>query len=178
MNILGIAGSLRAGSLNRQLLEAAVEVSPTGVDWTLAELAEIPLYNGDLDTDDSKPAAVKTLQMQIASADGLFIVTPEYNYGIPGVLKNAIDWVSRPAYKSVLAAKPVAMASVSMGPVGGARAQAQLKEVLLGVLSKVYAAPELTVGGAGSKFADGKLSDERTLAALTRLVGEFAATLA
>lgn len=177
MNILGIAGSLRAGSLNRQLLEAAVEVSPTGVSWTIAKLGEIPLYNGDLDTEDSKPSAAKALQQQIADADGLFIVTPEYNYGIPGVLKNAIDWVSRPAYKSVLAGKPVAIASVSMGPVGGARAQAQLKEVLLGVLAKVHPAPELTVGGAGSKFADGKLTDEKTIASLTRLVTDFVATL-
>lgn len=177
MKILGIAGSLRAGSLNRQLLNAATELAPSGTTWEIAELGDVPVYNGDLDTDDTRPAAVTAFRDQIAAADGLFIATPEYNYGIPGMLKNAIDWVSRPAYKSVLANKPVAIASVSMGPVGGARAQAQLKEVLLGVLSRVYAAPELTVGTAGSKFADGKLTDERTLASLTRLVTDFVGSL-
>ena len=124
LTILAIPGSLRARSLNRAALRAAQTLTPPGVTLELVELADIPLYNGDIDNDGG-PAPVRAFKQRITAADGLLIATPEYNYSIPGVLKNAIDWASRPAYKSPLAGKPVAMFGAAGGFVGGARALSQ-----------------------------------------------------
>ncbi len=171
MNILGITGSLREGSFNRRLLQAAAAVTQSaGATVRRFELHDIPLYNGDLDGEE-KPAAVEALRAAIADADGLLIASPEYNYGIPGVLKNAIDWVSRPAFKSVLAGRPTALLSASMSPVGGARMQAQLKNVLLGTLTPVYPAPEFLLPSAGNAFDEGgALTDPDARRRLERFV--------
>ncbi len=159
MKIIGINGSLRQGSLNRHLLRIAGDAFSEQVDFTIVELGNIPLYNGDLD-GDNKPAPVVSLKQLVDDADGLLIATPEYNYSIPGVLKNALDWVSRPAYKSPLAGKRCGILSASMSPIGGVRAQAHLRAVLAGTLSPVYPAPELSIGSAHEAFNDqGQLVD-------------------
>ena len=170
--ILAIAGSLRSASLSRALVREAIELAPEGVTILTYELADIPLYNGDVDVDGG-PEAVRRFKEAIGSADGLLIATPEYNYGIPGVLKNAIDWASRPGFKSVLARKPVAVMGVANGTAGAARALGQLKQVLLATLSLLYPAPELTLGSASSKFAEGRLTDDKDRQKLARLLGEF-----
>ena len=178
LGLLGFAGSLREGSLNRAALLAAVDLAPEGTTIETLGLETIPLYNGDLDVDGG-PEPVRTFKERIAQADGLLIVTPEYNYSIPGVLKNALDWASRPAYKSVLAHKPVAFFGASMSPLGTARAQSQLKHVLLGTLSEVFPYPEVLVGAAHKKFDEsGKLTDAATGEHIAKLLGAYSDWLA
>ncbi|WP_049721362.1 NADPH-dependent FMN reductase [Gilvimarinus polysaccharolyticus] len=177
MKVVAISGSLRKESFNSALLLAAREHFLTGedaldVEWIEADIATIPLYNQDID-GDIKPESVAVLLNQIEHADVLVIATPEYNYGIPGALKNAIDWVSRPAYRSVLAHIPALIMSASMSPAGGVRAQGQLKQVLGGTLTAVFPCPEFAVGSAHTCFEDGKLTDAVTAQKLERLVTDF-----
>ncbi len=174
MKILGISGSLRAASLNSRLLEAARRLLPEGAEMEIfSSLADIPLYNADID-GDAKPQAVQALQQSIAACDALLFATPEYNYSIPGVLKNAIDWASRPAFKSVLARKPAAIVSASPGPLGGVRAHAHLRDVLAGTLTPVFLAPAFVLGSAQNAFDDaGRLVDETAQQRLTRYLAEF-----
>ncbi len=170
MKLLGVAGSLRRGSVNRALLVAASGLLPEGVELQIAPIGDSPLYNGDLDDDEQRPAAVEAFKQAVADADVVLIATPEFNYGIPGVLKNAIDWASRPAYRSVFAGKPVAIISASPSPVGGVRAQGPLKQVLLGMLSEVFPYPEFSVPGAFGKFEDGRLTDDKTRERLIKML--------
>lgn len=175
MKLLAIPGSLRRASLNRALLVAAGELVPANVIFTLDDLRPIPLYDGDLDDDEHRPVAVQVFKKRVAEADAVLIATPEYNYGIPGVLKNAIDWASRPAYRSPFRGKPVAIVSASPGTVGGARAQGQLKQVLLGMASEVFPVPEFLVAKAGAKIVDGRLVDDDTRERLRTLLQELVA---
>lgn len=174
ITVLGIAGSLRRGSFNRSLLEAAAELAPEGVRVIQHDIAGLPLYNADLD-DDAPPAAATELKAAIGAADAVLWATPEYNYGVATPLKNALDWASRPGYRSVLANKPVGMMGASISAVGTARAQAHLKGSLLGVLSLVYPAPEVLVSGAEGRFVDGALVDEKTRHVVARYLAGFAA---
>lgn len=172
MKILGIPGSLRRASLNRALLVEAQGLAPEGVELAIADLRPIPMYDGDLD-DPEALAAVESFKQQIAGADAVLLATPEFNYGIPGVLKNAIDWASRPAYRSVFAGKPCAIVSASPSAIGGARAQAHLKLVLLGMGAEVFPYPEFVVTQANRKIEDGRLTDEPTRELLAKLLGNL-----
>jgi chromate reductase len=175
MRILGIAGSLRRGSYNRALIEAAREVAPAGVHVESFDLDDIPLYNADFDVDGLRPTVVDRLKQAVASADALLLSTPEYNHNVSGVLQNAIDWVSRPAMWSPLVAKPVAIMSAAGGPVGGARAQQQLKLVIVSTLALLMPHPGVTVGMAQEKFdASNALSHEPTRQFLTAFVRDLA----
>lgn len=177
LQILAIAGSLRERSLNRAVLRAAEELLPTDTTLVLEDLRPIPMYDGDLDVDGG-PEPVRALKARIAAADGLLIATPEYNYGIPGVLKNALDWASRPAYRSVLAQKPVAILGVANGLIGTARAQGQLKQVLLGTVSQVFPYPEVAIGQAARRFDEqGRLVDPETRDHLARMLSAYVAWL-
>lgn len=162
MNIIGISGSLRKGSLNTAILKTMMDRAPEGVQMTLAEIGDIPHYNGDLDVDGG-PKVVKSFKEKIANADALIIATPEYNYSVPGVLKNALDWASRPAFNSVLKDKKVVVLSSSMAFTGGVRAQQTLKYILSGTLSNVVNMPEVVVGAAHTVIENGKINDETTL---------------
>lgn len=173
MKLLGISGSLRRGSFNTGLLEAGATLLPEGVEMTLFHCGDIPLYNKDLDTDN-KPDSVRQLLQAIRYADGLVLACPEYNYSFSGVLKNALDWASRPAYTSVLANKPAAIVCASPGPVGGARAQVHLCQVLAATLSPVVPTPPFLVPLAQEKFsADGIFIDEDGKRRLARYLGDF-----
>ena len=174
--LVGISGSLRKGSLNTMLLEAMKDLLPEGAELTVRSIADIPLYNGDLDVDGG-PESVRALKADIDAADGVVIATPEYNYGIPGVLKNAIDWVSRPAFKSVLVGKPVAIVGAAPGTVGTARAQADLRNVLFGTLAEVFAHPEILVANAKNRLEDGRCTDPKTRELLTAYLAAFVAPL-
>ncbi len=174
MKVLAISGSLRKESLNTALLNAAKSVAGEKVSWDTAAIDDIPLYNQDID-GEQKPASVERLKAQIEAADALVIATPEYNYSIPGGLKNAIDWASRPAYKSVLAHKKTLILSASMSPMGGVRAQGQLKQILAGTLTPVFPAPEFAVATAQDKFTNGELTDPDTQQKLQRLLNDFLA---
>src|SRR5438132_707481 len=137
MRLLGIAGSLRRGSYNRGLIEAARQLLPPSIAVEVFELDDIPLYNADYDVDGLRPFEVERFKSTIAEADAVLIATPEYNHSVPGVLQNAIDWASRPAMKSPLIGKPVAIMGASVGITGTARAQQQLKLVLMSTLASV-----------------------------------------
>jgi chromate reductase len=163
VNVVGIAGSLRRESYNRGLLEAARGLAPASMTIEPFDLAGIPLYNGDLDTDEQRPAEVTRLKAAVAGAGAVLIVTPEYNHSVPGVLQNAIDWVSRPGLNSPLKGKPVAIMGASTGPVGSARAQQQLKLTLMSTLALILPHPGVVVGQVKEKFdASGTLTHEPT----------------
>jgi chromate reductase len=158
--ILGIAGSLRAGSYNLALLRAAVEVLPAGASLDIVTLHDIPLYNADVQAGGD-PAAVEALKRRVAGADAVLIATPEYNYSIPGVLKNALDWVSRPPKTSPLRKKPVGIVGASGGESGTMRSQLALRQVFVFLDGYVMVQPELRVPNAGQRFdAEGRLVDE------------------
>lgn len=159
---LGIAGSLRRASYNRGLIRAAIEVAPSGTTVVAYDLAEIPMFNADVETNGD-PAPVADFKRAIAAADALLIATPEYNHCVPGVLKNAIDWGSRPARNSVLTGKPVAIMGASSGSGGTARAQAHLRDGLAYTNGFVLPLPEVLVDFGRDKFDDeGNLTDVGT----------------
>lgn len=173
--ILGIAGSLRRASFNRGLIRAAMEVAPAGITVTAVDLHDIPMYDADVEADGDPPP-VATLKRAIGTADALLLATPEYNHCVPGVLKNAIDWVSRPAGASVLSGKPVALMGASTGRGGTARAQAQLRDGLTYTGSMVLPLPELLVPLASTRFDDhGELIDDGIRAEVRDLLVALAA---
>ncbi len=162
VHILGVAGSLRKDSVNKTILRtAAEELAPEGVSIEIFDLASIPFYNGDLDGGDAQPEPVMEFKRKIRAADALYIVTPEYNYSIPGVLKNAIDWASRPPKSSPLFGKPAAIAGGG-GMSGTARGQMHLRVVLASTGVWVLPKPEVFIPHVGQKVKDGRLIDEET----------------
>jgi chromate reductase len=172
MRVLGISGSLRAGSYNTQLLRAAAEVLPDGVKLELYDgLRELPPYDQDVE-DAGAPPAVQRLRGHIAGAAAVLIATPEYNGSLPGLLKNAIDWASRPPNQA-FQDKPAAMFSCAPGPLGGGRVQYDLRRILVQLWSYPLPRPEVFIGMAPSKFAEGKLTDETTRKFLTELLAGF-----
>jgi len=172
IRILGFAGSLRTGSYNRALLRAALEVVPPGARLEIFDLDGIPLYNMDL--EKSMPEPARLFKSKIRAADALLIATPEHNYSVPGVLKNAIDWASRPYGDNSFQGKPVAIMSASTGMLGGARAQYHLRQCFVFLDMHPVNKPEVMVAYAAQKFdKDGKLLDEST----RKLVGDLLAAL-
>lgn len=170
MKVLTICGSLRSHSVNAALVRALPAMSPAGTHYEEASIRDLPLYDDDV----SDHPAVLRFRAQVTAADAVLIVSPEYNFGIPGPLKNALDWASRPAYKSPFHRKPVGMMGASIGVVGTARMQGQLKQVLLGMASEVFPFPEVLVGTVAKKFdTDLNLVDDETRAVVTRYLGAF-----
>ncbi len=163
LRVLGIAGSLRAGSYNRALLRAARELAPEGMEIEVFErLREIPPFDQDVEARD-EPEPVAALKDAIRSADALLIATPEYNYGIPGVLKNAIDWASRPPQTSPLRHKPAAIMGATPGLGGTIRAQLQLRQAFLFTQTHALLQPEILVANARERFDEaGRLTHEAT----------------
>jgi chromate reductase, NAD(P)H dehydrogenase (quinone) len=175
LTFLGIAGSLRGASYNRGLIRAASEVAPSGTIVLPYDLAEIPMFNADVEAIGDPPA-VADFKRAIAAADALLIATPEYNHCVPGVLKNAVDWASRPARRSVLTGKPVAIMGASSGRGGTARAQAHLRDGLAYTNGFVLPLPEVLVDFAHEKFDDtGNLTDPETKEEIRDLLVSLAA---
>jgi chromate reductase len=175
IRVLGVAGSLRAGSFNRSLLRAAVDLVPAGMEISIFEgLREIPPYDADVESR-GEPPPVAAWKRAISEADAVLFVTPEYNYGVPGTLKNAFDWASRPAGTSPLNKKPAGIMGVSGGNSGTARAQLALRQSC--VFTETYAMlrPEVLVPRGAEKFdAEGRLTDERTREAVRKFLAAFA----
>ncbi len=173
MVVLGLCGSLRRGSYNRRLLAAAAAELPRGVSLEVLEgLADIPPYNQD-DEDGATPEAVEALRDAITAADAVLIATPEYNASVPGQLKNALDWASRPFPDNALRDKPVAVVGASTGLFGAVWAQAELRKVLKAIGAHVVEG-ELPVGRAHDAFADdGDLADPNLRSALAALVEQL-----
>jgi chromate reductase, NAD(P)H dehydrogenase (quinone) len=176
IRIIGMSGSLRTGSYSNAVLETLREKFSGRADLRLCDLAPVPLYNQDFE-GDKRPPAVKQLLADIADADGLVLCAPEFNHSIPGVLKNAIDWASRPAFASVLAYKPVAIMATSRGPLGGARCLEHMRVALASCLARIALAREVIITAAESKIRDGRLADETSLgfacAAVEALIREI-----
>lgn len=178
LRILGISGSLREGSHNTTLLRAAASELPPGVEFEVYDgLRELPPYDADRDVAPATPAVAK-LRESIAGVDGVMIATPEFNGSLPGVLKNALDWASRPFPDNALRGKPVAVIGASTGLFGAVWAQAETRKVL-GVIGADVIEAELPVGQAEAAFTDdGQLLDPEQHAALANLVGVLAARAA
>ena len=175
--ILGISGSLRADSFNTALLRAAQQVAGDGIAFDAVTLHGIPLYDGDAEARDGLPAAVTTLKDRIIASDGVLLVTPEYNNGIPGVFKNAIDWLSRPAadIARVFGDKPFALVGASPGGFGTILSQNHWLPVLKTLGVQLWAGNRLMVSRAGSAFdADGELVDAKLREQLAGFVQGFA----
>jgi chromate reductase, NAD(P)H dehydrogenase (quinone) len=175
MKILGISGSLRQGSYNTSLLRVAAGLFPGDVQFELwGGLKEVPPYDEDDDTEEA-PAAVAAFREAIAGADAVFIATPEYNSSVPGQLKNAIDWASRPLATNPLRNKPVAVVGASTGAFGAVWAQAELRKVLAATGARVVEG-EVAVGHAPTRFdEDGRLVDENLLEELQEVVSVLVA---
>jgi chromate reductase len=175
VRILAFAGSLRAASYNRALLRAAIALAPADMTIDTFDLIEVPLYNGDVEAEGD-PAGVARFRQAIRDADGVLMVTPEYNHGVPGVMKNAIDWASRPPRGAALDSKPVGIIGASPGMTGSARGQSQLRQAFEFTNSWCMPQPEILVFRAHEKFdADGKLTDETTGHFLQQYLVAFAA---
>ena len=160
-NILGIAGSLRKGSFNSAALRAAQELAPAGMTIEIFDIGTIPLYNEDVKAQGFPPA-VADLRAKIKAADGLLLSTPEYNYSTSGVLKNVIDWASRPP-EHPFDGKPIALMGASAGALGTARAQYHLRHMFVFLNAHILNRPEVFIGAASTKFdAAGKLTDQST----------------
>ncbi|MFD5945635.1 NAD(P)H-dependent oxidoreductase [Streptomyces collinus] len=180
VRILALVGSLRAGSHNRQLAEAAVKLAPEGAEVNLYEgLAEIPFYNEDIDVEGSLPAAAARLREAANAADGLLLFTPEYNGTIPAVLKNAIDWLSRPYGAGALSGKPVAVVGTAFGQYGGVWAQDETRKSVGVAGGKVLEDVKLSIPGSMTRFAETHPSDDAEVAqqlaeVVARLHGDIA----
>ena len=169
MDVLAISGSLRRGSFNAMLLHEAAAAAPEDVAVEFYDYSDLPLYNGDVEAA-GYPAAATRMKERVKKADALIFAVPEYNYSFPGVLKNAVDWVSRPYGQSGWAGKPVALLSTG-GGLGGARAQYHFRQVVAGLQMYTLAGPEIFVANAATKFdAQGKLTDEAARKLIAQMV--------
>ncbi|MDK1342399.1 NAD(P)H-dependent oxidoreductase [Streptomyces sp. 378] len=184
VRILALVGSLRAGSHNRQLAEAAVKLAPEGAEVDLFEgLAEIPFYNEDIDVEGSVPAAAAKLREAANAADGLLLFTPEYNGTIPAVLKNAIDWLSRPYGAGALSGKPVVVVGTAFGQYGGVWAHDETRKSVGVAGGKVLEDVKLSIPGSMTRFAETHPADDAEVAeqlteVIARLHGHVSAPAA
>lgn len=174
--MIGLGGSLRAGSMNRFLMEEAGRLLPEGWEWQIADYRSFPLYDADLEAR-SYPMAVLVCKGLMAAADALLLVTPEYNNGVPGVLKNAIDWLSRPPQdaRRVFGDLPVALAGVSAGGFGTVLSQAAWLPTLRTLGMRLYSERAVLVSRGNDRFTEGRLTDDETRERLRKLVEGFAA---
>jgi chromate reductase, NAD(P)H dehydrogenase (quinone) len=174
ISVLGICGSLRKGSFNRMALNTAIELRPAGMEVTVADISQIPLYDEDVRALGFPPA-VETLRRQIAAADALLFACPEYNYSMTGVLKNAIDWASRPPDQP-FAGKPAAIIGAAAGMAGSARAQYDLRRSFVFLDVHALNKPEVLIGQAQTRFdATGRLTDEVARGLIRDLMAALAA---
>jgi chromate reductase len=181
VRVLGISGSLRQASFNTALLHTAIDLAPPGIEIEVAEIRDIPLFDEDLRAK-GLPDAVQRFRERCARVDGVLIVTPEYNFSIPGVLKNAIDWASRPPQQP-FAGKPLGIMGASSGLSGTMRAQYHLRQVAVFLDMHVMNKPEVFVRSAAEKVSEGRITDEPTrkviaehMTALEKWVRRFATT--
>jgi chromate reductase len=176
-NLVGLSGSLRGASYNAMLLRAAAQLTPAGTTVEIATIRGIPLYDGDVEASEGIPATVQELKKKITAADGLLIVTPEYNNSIPGVLKNAIDWLSRPSedIRTVFGGRPVAVIGITPGQGGTALAQTAWLPIWRTLGTIPWFGGRLMVSNAEDVFdSEGKMIDEKTKARLETFIKGFA----
>lgn len=173
IKILGIPGSLREHSFNKALIQAASEVAPDDVAVHMFLLHDIPLYNADVEAQGD-PEAVRELKQAIANADGVLFSTPQYNASVSGVLKNAIDWASRPAFESVLAGKPVAVIGATSGRSATEKARTELMNVLRSTRAHVMEAPTIGISTSGEYIDSGVVESDEVKEQIRHLLGDLA----
>jgi chromate reductase len=174
--LLGLSGSIRKASTNTMILQTLAEQLGSRASLTVFPLNDVPIYNEDLEGAQT-PDAVRALKAAISEADGLILCSPEYNHGMPGMLKNALDWASRPVGASPLRDKPVLLMSSSPGSVGGARAHTQMQETLASTLARVVLRPQVVIASVTQKIVDGKLVDANTLAFCMKAIDDLLAEI-
>ena len=175
-NIISICGSLRKGSYNRMVMNALPGLAPATLSFTEAPpFSEFPLYNADMETSTGFPAAVQKLAEAVRAADGVIIVTPEYNFSIPGALKNALDWVSR-VPNQPFTGKPVAIQSAANGSLGGGRMQYDLRRTLLFLNAATFGRPEIFIGNCSTRIdaKTGEITDPQTVELIRQQLAAFA----
>ncbi len=180
LNIISICGSLRKGSYNRIVMNALPALAPEGMQIREAPpISEFPLYNADIQNSSGFPPAVQTLAEAIRAADGVILNSPEYNFGIPAPLKNAIDWVSR-LPNQPFAGKPIALQSASPGPLGGGRVQYDLRRSMVFLDALTLNKPEIFIGNCAQRLDDktGKITDEQTVGLIKQQLAAFAKFIA
>ena len=180
LSVISICGSLRKGSYNRMVMNALPALAPEGMKITESPpFNEFPLYNADIQNSTGFPAPVQKLAEAIRAADGVIFNTPEYNFGVPGALKNAIDWVSR-VPNQPFAGKPVALQSASPGPVGGARVQYDLRRTMVFLDAMTLNKPEIFISNCAQRIDDktGKITDEQTVGFIKQQLVAFAKFIA
>ncbi|QYE37106.1 NAD(P)H-dependent oxidoreductase (plasmid) [Polymorphobacter sp. PAMC 29334] len=160
--LLAVSGSLRAGSFSTAILKALATASASRADYDFADIGALPHFNQDLYVSPL-PESVRIFRDLVTSADGLVISSSEFNHGVPGVLKNALDWASRPHNSSPLKAKPVLIITSSPAFTGGVRAQYQIRETVTSALARPVATPEIVVGSVGTKMSEGEFEDDATM---------------
>ncbi len=174
LKVVGFSGSLRRGSLNSAAIRALKTLAPADLAIDIFDLSPIPLYNDDLRKQEGYSEGVQSFRSALTAGDGVLIATPEYNYSFPGVLKNAIDWASRPP-EQPFDGKPIAILGASPGALGSARAQYHLRQCFIFLNGHVMNRPEVMIGGANSKFdAEGNLTDQGTADFLKGFLAAFA----
>jgi chromate reductase, NAD(P)H dehydrogenase (quinone) len=174
VKILGIAGSLRKGSLNKAALRSAVSLTPSNVTLETFDISSFPLFNQD--DEKNPPAVIRQFKENIRASDAILFATPEYNYSVPGVLKNAIDWASRPGGDNAWEGKPVAIMSASIGMIGGARAQYHLRQMFVYLNMYPLNRPEVIIPDAADKFdSAGNLTDQHTKEKIQELLKALSA---
>jgi chromate reductase len=178
LRLLGVSGSIRRGSGNTAVLQALREAlaSRPGVELTLHPIDTLPLFNIDLEGREL-PQAVLALQQAVRDADGLVICTPEYNYGTSGVLKNALDWASRPSMNSPLKGKPALVMSAANATTGGVRAIPQVRDTLVSCQARVVARPDVVVTNVQSKVIDGHFRDDAVVQFALRAIDDLLAEI-
>lgn len=177
LHLIGLSGSLRKAAYSTAILRTVSEAMPAGERLELCSLADVPLFNDDLD-GEAPPTAVAALRAAVAGADGVVVVSPEYNHGMSGVLKNALDWLSRPASTSCLRDKPVLTITSSASALGGVRAQQQLNETFIAIRARLLIRRQIVVGSAAEKVADERLIHQPTLDFILEGVGDLRAAVA
>lgn len=173
VTILAFCGSLRQESYNKTVLEYAQSHAPEGVTIEIASVADFPLYNQEL--DNNMPKAVQKIKERVKAADAILFVTPEYNYSVPGVLKNAIDWISRPYGQNSFEGKPVGIMSASISSLGGARAQYHLRQSFVFLNMHDMKQPEFMLATAQDKIEQNEIKDDKTQEKIVEYVEALAA---
>lgn len=172
LKIVSMAGSLRSASFSRIVLRAIAKLLPTGTALESIDIASLPHYNEDVE-HQALPEAVANARALVAACDAVIIVTPEFNHGLPGVLKNTLDWLSRPVFTGCMAGKPVFFLTLSPGALGGVRAQYQLRETLSSMLCRLVPLPEMAITHVGTKVENGEFVDPASLDFIGKTLRQF-----
>lgn len=172
LKITAICGSLRTHSYSRVVLRSISKLLPNGTAFSEVNIGELPHYNEDLDGAQS-PKSVQNARDLVSQSDAVILITPEFNHGLPGVLKNTLDWLSRPAFSSCFINKPVMFATISPGALGGVRAQYQLRETLASMLCQLYPLKEIVIPHIHNKIENDHLVDESTLSFMQSSIDSF-----